>query len=97
MQEQAVAHRSHGPVVGVVSWVHEGDHDVAGAVGDLEALVVVGQAARVHQQPAGAGVAHGAVVADEVAAAAGVVHLCKERWVSVALRSVAVEARTGLL
>lgn len=45
--------------------VDEGDHDVAGTFGDLQPLVVVREAAGVHQQPAAARVAHRTVVSDE--------------------------------
>lgn len=56
------------------SRVNEGDHNVAGALGDFESLVEVREAAGVHQQPALLGVAHRAVVPEEVATAAFVVH-----------------------
>jgi hypothetical protein len=50
--------------------VDEGDHDVAGATGHGQSLVVVRQPARVHEHPALLGVRYGAVVPDETAAAA---------------------------
>jgi hypothetical protein len=48
--------------------VDEGNHDVSGALGDAQPLVVVGEAARVHQHPALAGILNCAVVADEATA-----------------------------
>lgn len=57
------------------SRVDEGDHDVAGALGDAQALVVVRKAARVHEQPAAPRVAHRAVVPQEPTTAALVVHV----------------------
>ncbi|KPI96068.1 hypothetical protein RR46_06802 [Papilio xuthus] len=62
-----------GAGAGLASWIHEGDHDVPRAAVDGQALVVVGEAAGVHQEPAEPSVAHRAVVAQEVAAATGVV------------------------
>ncbi|KPJ09312.1 hypothetical protein RR48_15453 [Papilio machaon] len=64
---------------GLASWVHEGDHDVARAAGDGQTLVVVCEAAGVHEQPAQSGVAHRAVVAQEMAAPARVVYVCTTR------------------
>lgn len=45
--------------------VDEGNHDVSGALGDAQTLVVMGEAARVHQHPTLARILHGAVVADK--------------------------------
>jgi hypothetical protein len=50
--------------------VDEGNHDVSGALGDAQPLVVVGQTTRVHQHPALAGIPHRAVVADETTSSA---------------------------
>lgn len=45
--------------------VHKGDHDVPGALGGVQALVVVGQPPRVHEHPAHPGVSHLAVIPQE--------------------------------
>lgn len=42
--------------------IHEGDHDVARAFGDLEALVEVRQATGMHEHPPTLRVSHRAVV-----------------------------------
>ena len=49
--------------------VHERDHDVPGALGGVQALVVVSQPARVHEHPAHPGVRHLAVISQEPTAA----------------------------
>ena len=50
--------------------IDEGDHDVPGAVGGGQTLVLVRQPARVHQHPAQPGGGHRALVAGEVHPAA---------------------------
>ena len=50
--------------------IDEGDHDVPGAVGGGQALVLVRQSAGVHQHPAQPGGGHRALVAGEVHPAA---------------------------
>lgn len=52
------------------SGIHKGHGDVPGACRGRQALVVVGEAARVHEGPSFAGGLDGAVVAEEPAAAA---------------------------
>ena len=53
-----------------LSRVHEGDHDVARPLGGVQALVVVGQPARVHEHPAHPRARHLAVVPQKPAATA---------------------------
>ena len=53
-----------------MSRVHEGDHDVSGAPGGGQALVAVGEAAGVQQQPAQPRARHRAVLPHKPAAAA---------------------------
>ena len=50
--------------------VDKGDHDVSGALGGVQPLVVVSQSARVHEDPAHPGARHLAVVTQEPTAAA---------------------------
>ena len=45
--------------------VDKGDHDVSGALGGVQPLVVVSQSARVHEDPAHPGVRHLTVVTQE--------------------------------
>lgn len=47
------------------SWVNERYHDVPGALGDPQTLMVVSQSSWMHQHPTGFGVGHGAVVTYE--------------------------------
>lgn len=82
----------------VRSWVDEGDHDVSRSLGGVHALVEVGQAAGVHEHPALLRVLHGAVVAQEAAAAALVVLAgLVEREVDGVGRGVVVRSQVGLL
>ena len=53
-----------------MSRVHEGDHDVSGAPGGGQALVAVGEAAGVQQQPAQPRARHRAVLPHKPAPAA---------------------------
>lgn len=57
------------------SRVYEGNHDVSRAFGDKQALVVVREAAGVHQQPTRLGVTHRTVVANETTPTALEVHI----------------------
>lgn len=80
------------------SGVHERDHDVAGALGDWQALVVVGQAARVHQSPAPFQVNHTAVVPQEVAATTFIIYVwCIQSNIDCVRRRVVVGAQKILL
>jgi hypothetical protein len=45
--------------------VNKRNHDVSGALGDPQALMVVGQSSRVHKHPALSGVKYGTVISDE--------------------------------
>ena len=45
--------------------VNEGDHDVSGAIVDLETLVIMSQSSRVHHGPALLGIQNAAVVSNE--------------------------------
>lgn len=61
-------------ILGLSSRIHKRDHDVSCALGDQQALVVVRQSARMHQQPPRLSVAHGAVVPNETTPTAFEVH-----------------------
>ena len=54
--------RTPGIFLPKFSGVDEGHHDVAGAVGGGQTLVMVGESARVHQHPPFPQTDHGAVV-----------------------------------
>lgn len=58
----------------VRSRIHEGDHNVTRASGHFQSLVIVRQSSWMHQHPAWLGVGDGAVVSDEPASTALVVH-----------------------
>ena len=55
--------------VGGSSGIHKGHDDIADAGGGGQALVVVGEAARVHESPAFTRSLDGAVVAEELTSA----------------------------